>query len=166
MATLIAIPILASLLIIQSAILSRFPLLHGTSDLVLLAVIAWSLQKRVQSAWQWSIIAGLMVGVVSALPFGVSLVIYPTAVGMALILRQRVWQVPILAMFIATFMATMLTHLVMLVSIRLSGTALPLQQALNLITLPSILLNLLLAIPAYALFADLAKWLYPEPLES
>jgi hypothetical protein len=33
------------------------------------------------------------------------------------------------------------------------------------ITLPSLILNLLLAIPAYALFTDLAKWLYPEPLE-
>ena len=165
MATLIAIPILALLLILQSAILSRFPLLHGTADLVLLATIAWALQKRVRTAWQWGIIGGLMVGVVSALPFGVTLIIYPASVGMALILRQRVWQVPVLAMFIATFFATVLAHLVMMAALRISGTAFTWQQAINVITLPSIILNLLLAIPAYALFTDLSKWLYPEPLE-
>jgi rod shape-determining protein MreD len=165
MATLIAIPILAMLLMLQSAILSRFPLLNGTSDLVLLAIIAWALQKRVRTAWQWGIIGGLMVGLVSALPFGVPLIVYPASVGMALLLRQRVWQVPILAMFIATFFATLLAHLVMMIALRISGIAFSWQQAINVITLPTIILNLLLAIPVYALFADLAKWLHPEPLE-
>jgi rod shape-determining protein MreD len=165
MATLIAIPILGILLLLQSAIFSRFPLLHGAADPVLLAVIAWALQKRVQTAWQWGIIGGLFVGFVSALPFWVSMVIYPLAVAVALALRRRVWQVPILAMFIATFALTLLTHLITMAVLRLSGASLPLQQTLNVITLPSLILNLLLAIPTFFLLADLAKWVYPEELE-
>jgi rod shape-determining protein MreD len=165
MATLIAIPILGVLVLLQSTIFSRFPLLHGTADLVLLAVIAWALQKRVQTAWQWGIIGGLFVGLVSALPFWACMVIYPLAVAVALALRQRVWQAPILAMFIATFALTLLTHLITMGALRLSGASLPLQQTLNLITLPSLLLNLLIAIPTFFLLADLAKWVYPEELE-
>ncbi len=165
MAIVIAVPILSVLLIIQSAVLSRMPLLNGTTDLVLLAVIAWALQKRVQTAWHWGIIAGLLVGFVSALPLGVSLAGYLLAVGLALVLRQRVWQVPILAMFVATFFGTVISHLIALVALRLTGTQMPLLESLNLITLPSVLLNLLLAIPFYALLSDLAKWLYPEELE-
>ncbi len=165
MATFIALPILGILLILQSAVVSRIPLLHGTADLLLLAIIAWSLQKRVETAWQWSIIGGLLVTIVSALPLGVALVGYPLAATFALILRQRVWQVPILAMFISTFVGTLLMHTITLVALRLTGTPLPLREALNLITLPSVLLNLLLAIPVYALIGDLANWLYPEELE-
>jgi len=166
MRVLIAIPILSILLVIQSAILSRIPLLNGTSDLVLLAVIAWALQKRVQTAWYWGIIGGLLVGYVSALPLGVPLVGYLLAVGLALILRQRVWQVPILAMFVATFFGTILYHLISLVALRVIGVPMPIIETLNLITLPSVLLNLLLAIPFYFLLGDLAKLLYPEELET
>jgi len=165
MATFIAIPILGILLIFQSAVVSQIPLLHGTADLILLAIIAWALQKRVETALQWSIIGGLLVTIVSALPLGVALIGYPLVAIFALIMRQRVWQVPILAMFIATFIGTLLMHIITLLALRLVGTSLPLREALNLITLPSVLLNLLLAVPVYALIGDLANWLYPEELE-
>lgn len=165
LATLISIPILIGLLILETTILSRFPLLHGTTDLVLLAVLAWALQKQVNTAWQWGIIAGLLVGIASAQMFAITVSLYLGAVGIALILRQRVWQVPSLAMLIATFAATLLFHGVTIVTQRLAGTTLPLQESLNLVTLPSMLLNLLLAVPVFALFSDLAKWLYPEKLE-
>ncbi len=46
LSTLIGIPILGGLMILQTSLLSRFPLLEGTSDLVMLAVIAWALQKH------------------------------------------------------------------------------------------------------------------------
>jgi Na+/phosphate symporter len=165
MATLIALPILSLLLIFQSAIVSRVPLLQGTADLVLLAILGWALQKRVQTAWHWGIIGGLLVSYVSALPLGALLIGYLSAVGLTMALRQRVWQVPILAMYVATFFGTMLVHLVSLVALRLQGDPLPLMQSLNLITLPSVMLNLLLALPFYTLLGDLAGWLYPEELE-
>ena len=165
MATLLAFPILGILLVLQSAVFSQIPLLQGTTDLVLLALVAWSLQQRVQTAWQWGIIGGLLVGFVSAVPFVVYVVGYLLAVGLALLLRQRIWQVPLLAMFIATFFGTLVIHLATLVALRVSGTVLPLSASINLIILPSILLNLLLALPFFTLFSDLAKFLYPEELE-
>ena len=165
MALLIALPILGGLLILQSAVLSRVNLLQGAADLVLVALLAWTLQKRVRSAWFWAIIGGLLVGYLSALPFGVIHVAYLLAVGLAMILRQRVWELPILAMLIATFFGTLITHLVQIVALRVLGTSLPFWESLNLVTLPSVLLNLLLAIPFYAIFSDLARLLYPEPLE-
>ena len=61
MVTLLAIPIFVFLGIFQTSVVSRLPLLHGTADLVLLVVIAWSLQERVRTAWQWALMAGLVV---------------------------------------------------------------------------------------------------------
>ena len=164
MAVAIAIPILSFLLILQTAIFSRVILLKGTADLVLLALIAWALQKRVKTAWQWCIIGGLLVSYVSAIPLGAPLLGYILAIGVALMLRQRVWQVPILAMFVTTFFGTVIVQLVELAALRISGVAIPFFQSINLITLPSVMLNLLLALPFYALLGDLSNWLYPEEL--
>jgi cell shape-determining protein MreD len=165
MAILIAAPILALLIMIQTAVLSKIPLLQGTTDLVLVALLAWALQKRVRTAWFWAIMGGLLVGYVSALPFGAILLGYLLAVGLAVLLKQRVWQVPILAMLVATLFGTLLVNLVVIAALRIADTPLLFWEAINLVTLPSVLLNLLVAIPFYALFSDLANWLYPEPLE-
>jgi rod shape-determining protein MreD len=165
MAVLIAVPVLALLVMIQSAVFSKIPLLQGTTDLVLVALLAWALQKRVRTAWFWAIMGGLLVGYVSALPFGAVLVGYLLAVGLAVLLKQRVWQVPILAMLVATFFGTLMVNLVVILALQLADTPISFWEAINLVTLPSVLLNLLIAIPLYALFSDLANWLYPEPLE-
>jgi rod shape-determining protein MreD len=165
LSTLIAIPVLGGLMILQTSLLSRFPLLQGTSDLVMLAVIAWALQKRVETAWQWAIIGGLIYSLVSALPVGVALIAYSLVTVLALILRRHVWQAPLLAMLVTTFLGTIIMHAVSLVAVLLSGTNLPFGEVVNFITLPSLLLNLLLSIPVYAFINDLAKWLYPEELE-
>jgi rod shape-determining protein MreD len=165
MAILIAIPLLGSLAIVQSSIISRLPLLHGTADLVMLSIIAWALQKRVQTAWQWSIIGGLAMNITSAIPLGVPLISYALTTGMALVLRRRVWQVPILAMFLVTFIGTLISHGITLFVLRLTGSPINIMEALNQITLPSIIMNLLFAIPVYALINELAGWLYPEEIE-
>ena len=165
MAVLIAIPILGVLAILQSSLVSRLPLLQGTPDLLMLAIIAWALQKRVQTAWQWSIIGGLVVSFYSAVPIGVYMIGYGLTTGLALVLRRRVWQVPILAMFLVTFLGTLIIQSITLLALRLIGSTITVLDALNLIMLPSILLNLLFAIPVYAIFNELAGWLYPEEIE-
>ena len=164
MATLIAIPILSGLMILQSSIISRIPLLRGTPDLLLLAIIAWALQKRVQTAWQWCIIASILFTLVSALPLGAALLGYVLATGIALLLRRQVWQIPILALIVAVLLGSLISQAVSLAALQVVGNPIPVLQSFNLVLLPSALLNLLFAIPMYALLSDLASWLYPEEL--
>lgn len=165
MAILLAIPILGLLIIFQSAILSQVHLLQGTVDLVLLALVAWSVQERVKTAWHWAVIAGLLSSLVSALPVTAILAGYLAATGATLLLRRVFWQRPLFAMIAGTFIGTILIHAISILTLRALGTPLPLIESLNLITLPSALLNLLLAVPVYAVFGDLASWLYPVEIE-
>jgi rod shape-determining protein MreD len=165
MAVLIALPILAVLLIMQTAVLNQIPLLQGTADLVLLALIAWASQRRVETAWIWGIIGGLLVGFVSAVPIPVYILAYLAAVAVAILLRQRIWNVPILAMLVSTFVGTLLLHGFTIAALRLSDIPLTMGESINLIVLPSLLLNMLLALPFFLIFGDLAKLLYPETLE-
>ena len=153
-------------MILQSGIISRIPLLQGTPDLLLLFILGWAMQKRVQTAWQWCIIGALIFSLVSALPFGTPLLGYGLATGVALLLRKQLWQIPILAMLVAVLVGTFASHAISPFALRLVGNPIPIAPALNLITLPSAFLNLIFAIPAFAIMGDLADWLYPEALEA
>ena len=163
MRNLIAIPAILFAVILQSAMISRIYLLSGIADLPLVMLAAWALQDEVDSAWHWAIAFGLMVGFVSAIPWFVPAIGYGVVVGLAQVLQRRVWQAPLLAMFSVTFVGTIIINLVSFAVLRLSGTVIPLEDVLGLLVLPSVLLNMLLAIPVYAVMRDLSRWVYPSP---
>ncbi len=166
MRVLISIPIVIILIILQTVIVRQLPLLQGSADLVMLALVGWALQRRVQTAWHWAVIAGLLVSFVSTIPFYVNMAGYLLVVGMSLYIRQRIWQVSVVIMFITSFLATLITQLLVLTYLLVIDVPLPVIDAINLIILPSLLLNMLLAAPFYIWMSDLANWLFPEPLEA
>jgi rod shape-determining protein MreD len=161
MKNILAFPLLALALVLQMAVLSRLSLLSGSADLVLLVVAAWSLQERVETAWQWSLLAGVLVGVASGLPVLVPVLGYLATTGIARLVLRRVWETPILAMFIVVFLGTMTYMTLALVWASFGGGNYPAQDAFSLIILPSVLLNIVLAIPVFLLVRDLATWMYP-----
>jgi len=165
MATLIAIPILSLLTIFQSAIVTRLPLLQGTPDLVLLVLIAWALQERVRNSWQWSLLGGFFMGFVSIIPFSIPMISYTLITGFVRLIRQRLWENPVLAMFTMTFLGSIFNQSVIGTYISIGGTSLPIFESLRLILLPSLILNLILAAPIYAVIKDLAEWIYPEEIK-
>lgn len=163
MRNLVAVPVILLSVILQSAVISRVYLLSGIADLPLVMLAAWSLQEEVDSAWHWAAATGLLVGFVSGLPLAVPLVGYITIVLLARIFQRRVWQAPLLAMFTITFLGTIIVSGLSLGVLRFAGVPLPISDVLGLLTLPSVLLNMLLAIPVYAVMRDLARWVYPTP---
>ena len=163
MRNLIAAPVILLAVILQSAVISRVTLLSGIADLPLVMLAAWSLREEVDTAWHWAAATGLLVGFVSGIPWFVPVLGYLTVVLLAQILQGRVWQAPLLAMFVVSFLGTIVMNLLSLFTLRLSGVPLPLADTLGLVTLPSVLLNMLLAIPVFAVIRDLARWVYPTP---
>ena len=88
MATLVAFPVLVLALMLQTAVISRINLLYGSADLVLVILAAWALQERVTTSWHWALVAGVLVGFVSGLPWFVPLAGYLMIVGMARLLQR------------------------------------------------------------------------------
>jgi hypothetical protein len=82
---------------------------------------------------------------------------------MAYLFQRRVWQAPLLAMFTITFLGTILVSLLSIGMLSFSGVDVPISDVLGLVMLPGVLLNMLLAIPVYAVMRDLARWVYPAP---
>ncbi len=158
MRNLVAVPV-----ILQSAMISRIYLLSGFADLPMVLLAAWALQEEVDSAWHWAVAMGVLVGFVSGIQWFVPVFGYLIIVGLAQVLQRRVWQAPLLAMFTITFLGTIVISVLSLIVLRFSGVPMPVGDVLGLLTLPGVLLNMLIAIPVYAVMRDLARWVYPNP---
>lgn len=161
MRNIIAFPLLLLAAILQSAVVSQVKLLSGFADLPLLLFGAWALQKRVKSAWHWAALGCVMLGFISTMPWPVLVIGYFAVVFVAQTLQKRVWQAPLLAMFSVTFIGTLFLHLLSFFVLRLLGTPFVFEDVIGLITLPSLLLNMLFSIPVFAFMRDLAHWVYP-----
>ena len=146
---------------LQTAVASRVTLLSGAADLVLLTLISWALQEQVRSGLHWAALAGLMAAFVSGLPPFVLLSAYVMSVLLARYILRQTWQTPILALFTVIFFSTMLLHLFTYLALIANGTVISFADALALITLPSVLLNFLMALPIHSFVRDLALWVYP-----
>jgi rod shape-determining protein MreD len=161
MRNLIAVPFLILAVIIQSSIISHISLLSGYADVILILLAAWALQERVKSAWHWALLAGILTSFVTRLPWPAVLAGYFAVVYIARALNRRVWQAPMLAMFSVTFLGTLCVHFLSFVVLRILGTTLAPADVLGLITLPSLLLNILFVVPIYTMMRDLSYWVYP-----
>lgn len=160
MRVLISFPLVALMVMFQSAIVSRLPLLAGYADILLVFLVILGLQEGVV-IWPWAAVAGLMVGFVSAVPWPAVLVGYLLVAMLTWLLRRRIWNAPLLASFTVVFLATLLMHALTFLTLRLLGGPIRLGETLEQVTLPSLLLNLLLVVVAYPFVRDLATWVYP-----
>lgn len=163
MRNLIAVPVIFLAVILQSAVFSRVYLLSGIADLPLVMLAAWALQDGVDSAWHWALATGLLIGFISGISWVVPVAGYIVVVMLAYIFQRRVWQAPLLAMFSITFLGTITVSFLSIAVLQFSGAVLPIRDVLGLVMLPGVLLNMLLAIPVYAVMRDLARWVYPAP---
>jgi hypothetical protein len=162
MRNIVAIPLLGLAVIAQSAIVGQFSLLAGSADLLLVILAAWALQEGVATAFQWAFLASVMVSLVSHLPWVIYGIGYFGVVILALLLQRRVWQVPLLAMVSVTFLGTVFMHLLSFLYLSFIGTPLSFADSMGLVTLPSVLLNMLIAIPLFGMMRDLAGWVFPS----
>lgn len=158
----IAVPLLGLAVIVQTTLMGRFTLLNGEADVVIVILVAWALQEGVTTSFHWALLASVMVSLVSRLPWFIYVAGYGGTVLLALLLQRRVWQVPMLAMFSVTFLGTVLISFLSYLYINLSGGAIAMADALGLVTLPSVLLNMLIAIPIFGMMRDVAHWVFPE----
>ena len=163
MRNLVAIPLLGLVVIVQSAIVPEFALLAGYADVLLVLLAAWALQEGVTTALHWALLGSLMISLLSHLPWFIYAAGYVGVVLLARSLQRRVWQVPLLAMFSVTFLGTLVMHLLSFAYLQLLGGSLSFSDAMGLVTLPSLLLNLLIAIPLFGMMRDLARWVFPTP---
>jgi rod shape-determining protein MreD len=161
MAYLVGLPLLGLLAILQSAVLSHVGLLDGRPDLVLLAVVGWSLTGRWREAMIWGFAGGFLLDLLSGIPFGTSAVALVVVASVASLLEGRFWEANLLIPLGVMLFASLAYHGILLGVLVLAGRPIDLGMAAGRVILPSTFLNLVFAIPAAQVVASLARSLFP-----
>jgi rod shape-determining protein MreD len=162
MSVILSIPTLGLIAILQSAVVSRLPLNRGIADLVLVVLVAIALQKTVTTSWQWSIVGGLFMDFLSGLPFGIFTVSYLLATGLALIIRDRIWRFSFLMQLLVVLFGTMFSHTLSFIVLFLQGSDISLGTVLQVVTLPSVILNFMISLPIFILTQDILEQVNPQ----
>ncbi|MEJ2412447.1 MAG: rod shape-determining protein MreD [Anaerolineales bacterium] len=162
MSVLFSIPILGLVAVLQSAVVSRLPLNSGTADLMLVLLVSIALQKGVRETWQWSIVGGLLTDSISGLPFGIFTFSYLLATGLAVALRERIWQFSFLMQLLVVLVGTVVSHGLAYLVTFFEGANLVFASVLQVITLPSIILNFMLSVPIFILTRDVLEYFIPQ----
>jgi rod shape-determining protein MreD len=150
----IAVPLLAVLSLLQSTIFRQLPLLDGNLDLLLLAVLAWSL-LRPEEGLIWAVLAGAFADLFSAGPYGLTAIAFLFASFCAGWLHGRLRTHSPLAVMAIGLFGTVLAHLASIALLALAGRNLDIGYLLTYVTLPTAFLNTLCAVPVYLLLRRL-----------
>ncbi len=153
--------LLISAALLQVTLAGRITLLHAPANIVLLVMLAWSLQEFNNPDWRLGLLAGLMLSLFSAYPVWVLLLSYSAAAATAQFLQQRVWQVRLLTLFTSVAVGTVFIEGISVAYLWLNASPIGFLDAFNLVILPGIVFNMIFVIPSYALIRELSKILIP-----
>ncbi len=161
MAYLIGLPVLLLLAVLQASVLSGMRLLDGAPDLVLLAVVAWALTGQTRQAMVGGLVGGLILDLLSGLPLGATGMILVVIVYLVSLTAGRFWEAHLLMPLTTVLWTSLAYHALTLVVLLLLGRSIDPAFALGRVILPSVFLNLVLALPASQAANSLAQTLYP-----
>lgn len=157
---ILSVPILFATAFVQIGVFGQIHLFQGSTDLLMLVIIAWALHPLPRYAWIWVLLAGLIMSYLSAMPMNGYLIIYIAIWLMIRFLRKRVWQMPVILMLLMTMVGSLLETFFTLGALKISGGVIDFHLTVNEIIIPSLTMNLILAIPVYGFVSDLANTIY------
>ena len=152
--------------VLQMSIFSQWKILSGSADIVLLFVVAWCLQDRNRQLWLLVIVMAGIAGSISALPAYFPIVVYLFVFRVSKLFQARLMQSPLLSMLVLTFAATLLQLILSMGYLFVIQVDLNFSDALVEVALPSVLLNMLLAIPIHAIVREIGVYAFPKGVEA
>ena len=152
--------------LLQVTLAWRISLLQGPADLVLLVLLAWMLQEPARADWRWGVLAGLILSLFSSLPFWVPLLGYGVTAIIVRVLETRIWQNSLLTFFTSIVAGIITIQATTLMYLWLNANTFDLREVFNLVTMPSIILSMIFALPIYGLVGELTRMLIPPAGET
>ena len=156
MSVLITAAVLGLAAILQSTLLPHFAILGVKVNLVLLLVASWSIRRGIESGLQWAVIGGVATDVLSAGPFGLSIVTFALAAVIAGSVGPAFRQTSILLPFILIPLVSIVATLTAAFILQAVGHPISWPVIVATVALPSAVLDTLAILLLYPLvsFAD------------
>ena len=158
-----AIPLMAVLAILQTAVLPRIPIAGLEPQLVFLVALAWGLLRGLEEGLVWAFIAGLWLDLLSMTPLGLSSLAFMAAVAGPVLLQGVLppRRLPVAALMAA--LGTLTYLLFYAVALGLLGHGLSAAGWAGL--LPIALLHAVLILPIYLLLQTIVRVTRPRRVE-
>lgn len=159
----IAIPLMAVLAIVQTAVLPHFPIAGVEPQVIFLVALAWGLVRGLEDGLVWAFIGGLWSDLFSMTPVGLSSLAFMAAVAAAIVLQQIM---PPRRLLVAALMAGLGTFIYLLINLIVLGLLGHGVSAAGLAELlPLFVLHMVAILPIYLLLQALVRVLKPRRVE-
>ena len=156
----IALPLMALLAVLQTAVFARLPVLNSVPQLILLASISWGLLRGVTEGVVWAFIGGFILDLFTIAPMGLTAVSYITAVFVTIWLQESIPQNRFFTPLVLAGFGTIIATITYQLGARLFGYAFSIQ---TLTSLPqTILLNIIVMMLMYWAMSGLYNLLRPR----
>ena len=148
---------------IQLGIFSNIQILSGKVDLLMLGMIAWIVQKKTNliDISIYAIITIVFINLISAEALIIILILYAMIAIIVYWSKNNIQQLPIVSMLIFSAIFTFIHLGMFALYMQLSGISINFQVVFQSFILPSMIFNLVAAIPMYLLVNELHHWVYP-----
>lgn len=159
------VALLGLLAVVQSSLLTRVDPSGLHPNLMLLAVVAWALQRGSREGLTWGFIGGLALDVVSGVPLGLNALILTAAGYLAGLGEARIFRTNFILPVLIIAALTVGAYAAGFAYLILSGRAVPVDESALYVLAPSLVLNLIASPLVFRPIAWLSHSLGHEKLE-
>lgn len=159
----VALPLLALLALLQTAVLPFFPVFHVSPQLPLLVALSWGLLRGIDEGVVWAFVAGLFMDLFSITPMGLSSLTFMVSITAVLLLQNIFPSSQVLIPIIAAALTTLLNLVLQLIALRILGFT----ANFNAVTIipPITLLNTIAMLPIYWGMAFILRTVQPRRVQ-
>ncbi len=157
---IVGIPIFIIAGILQVSVSGRITLLNGTADILMLCMVAWSINDKTKYSWILMLFGGLIMTYLSAMPMNGYLIMYFVVWAMIRFIRTKIWEMPLILMLFFTITGTLVVCVGTLGLLFIRNASINFSDAISQIIVPSLVMNLLFSIPIYAFLNDVVNTIY------
>lgn len=148
---------------LQLGIFSNIQVISGKIDLIMIGVIAWILQKKTEGVdiIVYGSLSLLILFFISAEPILILFIFYVLMGLLIYWIKNNIQQIPFVSMLVFTAIFTFLHLMIFGFYLQLTGINIEISAIFQTVILPSILFNLIAAIPMFLLTNELQHLVYP-----
>jgi rod shape-determining protein MreD len=147
--------------VLEASVLPYFRLNSGHPNLVLLVVVAWSIRSDWDESVFWAFIGGIIQDLNSIVPLGTSVIPLVLSVFAVKFIITQIEGLTLLVYWGVVMAGMFVGHIVLFVTLGLVGYGIDLVPTVRYFMLPSLIYQLVLALPIYWMVRGLQN-LFPN----
>lgn len=148
--------------VLQASLVPEIRIGEAGPDLVLLLVLSWTLLGGFEEGVYWAIAGGIMLDLLDGTPTGLTAMALVLVSFAASLIFGKVGRNNFIFPPLVIIAGTFVYHGILIVLLRITGSAVPIVYSVTQVTLPSALYNLILILPLFRILGRIYEFSRPR----